>query len=111
MTLRFQVGNFPCIAIMDNAVRYPLAMFLTNLAKEQYEPLLRQRGQDPEQVELPYICLFIDTGRQRVLVDTGIGMRMARESCWSILAPKGSNVKKLILSFFPMPIRITLAEA
>jgi glyoxylase-like metal-dependent hydrolase (beta-lactamase superfamily II) len=73
MTFRFHVGNFSCIAIMDNAFRYPLAMFLTNLAREQYEPLLRQRGQDLEQVELPYTCLFIHTGRQRVLVDTGIG--------------------------------------
>jgi glyoxylase-like metal-dependent hydrolase (beta-lactamase superfamily II) len=49
-------------------------MFLTNLAKEQYEPLLRQRGQDAQEINLPYICLFIHTGRERVLVDTGIGM-------------------------------------
>jgi len=49
-------------------------MFLTNLAKEQYEAWRRQHGEDLEEVELPYICLFIDTGRERVLVDTGIGV-------------------------------------
>jgi glyoxylase-like metal-dependent hydrolase (beta-lactamase superfamily II) len=72
-TFRFQLGNFSCITLMDDAPRYPLAMFLTNLSKEQYEPLLRQRGQDPDEIDLPYTCLFIDTGRERVLVDTGIG--------------------------------------
>ena len=33
-----------------------------------------QRGQDPRQIELPYTCLLIDTGRNRVLVDTGTGV-------------------------------------
>lgn len=73
-TFRFQLGTFSCLVLMDNAPRYPLGMFLTNLAKEQYEPLLRQRGQDPQEIDLPYICLLINTGRERVLVDTGIGM-------------------------------------
>jgi glyoxylase-like metal-dependent hydrolase (beta-lactamase superfamily II) len=73
-TFRFQLGSFSCLAIMDDAPRYPIGMFLTNLAKEQYEPLLRQRGQDTQEIDLPYICLFINTGRERVLVDTGIGV-------------------------------------
>jgi glyoxylase-like metal-dependent hydrolase (beta-lactamase superfamily II) len=72
-TFRFQVGSFSCIAIQDDAPRYPIGMFLTNLAKEQYEPWLRERGEDPQQTALPYTCLFINTGRDRVLVDTGIG--------------------------------------
>ena len=45
-------------------------MFLTNLARELYEPLLRQRGQDAHEIVLPYICLFLNTGRERVPVDT-----------------------------------------
>jgi glyoxylase-like metal-dependent hydrolase (beta-lactamase superfamily II) len=72
-TFRFQVGEFSCIALRDHAFRYPLPMFLTNLTKEQYQPWLRQRGEDLEEVELPYISLLIHTGRQKVLVDTGIG--------------------------------------
>jgi glyoxylase-like metal-dependent hydrolase (beta-lactamase superfamily II) len=73
-TFRFQVGNFSCIAIKDDAPRYPIGMFLTNLSREQYEPLLRQRGQDTKEIDLPYICLFINAGGKRVLVDTGIGV-------------------------------------
>ena len=71
---RFQVGRFSCTAIRDAAPFYPIAIFLTNLTKEQYEPWLRQRGEDLEHVALPYTCLLIDTGRERVLVDTGAGM-------------------------------------
>jgi glyoxylase-like metal-dependent hydrolase (beta-lactamase superfamily II) len=73
-TYRFQMGRFSCIAIQDASPPYPVGMFLTNLAKEQYEPWLRQRGEDPQQIELPYTCLLIDTGRELVLVDTGIGV-------------------------------------
>ena len=75
-TFRFQLGSFSCLAIMDDAPRYPIGMFLTNLAKEVYEPLLRQRGQDAQEIDLPYICLFIDTGSERVLVDTGMGGKL-----------------------------------
>jgi len=72
-TFRFQVGSFLCIAIQDDAPRYPIGMFLTNLAKERYEPALLQRGEDPQHIDLPYTCLFISNGRERLLVDTGIG--------------------------------------
>src|SRR5436853_3986611 len=77
-TFRFQVGNFSCTAFQDDAPRYPIAMFLTNLAKERYEPALLQLGEDPQHIDLPYTCLFINTGRERLLVDTGIGVDSLR---------------------------------
>jgi len=72
-TFHFHVGDFECTSILDGAARYPTAMFFTNLRKEEYEPLLRQRGQLSEEIELPYTCLLIQTGRERILVDTGAG--------------------------------------
>lgn len=84
-TYRFPVGRFSCVAIQDDAPSYPIGMFLTNLAKEQYEPWLRQRGEDPQQVELPYTCLLIDTGRHRVLVDTGIGVDLSKPNQGKLL--------------------------
>jgi glyoxylase-like metal-dependent hydrolase (beta-lactamase superfamily II) len=89
-TLRFQVGNFSCMAIKDGAARYPVAMFLTNLTKDRYEPELLQRGEDSLYCDLPYSCLFIDTGRDRVLVDTGIGGDSP--------APGGGNLPSLLRS-------------
>jgi glyoxylase-like metal-dependent hydrolase (beta-lactamase superfamily II) len=72
-TVRFDVGNFKCIAVLDGTFRYPAGMFFTNVSKERYETLLRQRGQSAEEIETPYTCLYIDTGVARVLVDTGMG--------------------------------------
>jgi glyoxylase-like metal-dependent hydrolase (beta-lactamase superfamily II) len=72
-TFRFQVGSCSCVAILDNAVRYPITMFLRNLPRETYVPLLLARGQDPDYLDLPYICLLIEIGRERVLIDTGGG--------------------------------------
>jgi glyoxylase-like metal-dependent hydrolase (beta-lactamase superfamily II) len=72
-SFHFQVGDFACTAILDGMARYPAGMFFTNLRKEEYEPLLRQRGQVSEEIEVPYRCLLIYTGRERVLVDTGAG--------------------------------------
>jgi hypothetical protein len=46
-TFRFPLGSIFCMAIKDASAPYPVAMFLTNLAKEQYEPELLQRGEDP----------------------------------------------------------------
>jgi hypothetical protein len=65
MQAPLQMGSFSCLAIMDDAPRYPIGMFLTNLARELYEPLLRQRGQDAQEIVLPYTCLLINTGRER----------------------------------------------
>jgi len=73
-TVRFEVGRFSCLALKDGGARYPVAMFLTNIDRERYEPWLRERGQDPECVDVPYLCLVIDAGSERVLVDTGTGV-------------------------------------
>ena len=70
---RFAVGAFSCLIIRDNAMRYPGALFFSNLPKDVYELRLREAGQSADEVELDYTCLLIDTGRHRVLLDTGIG--------------------------------------
>ncbi len=84
-TFHFRVGKFSCIAIKDDAPYYPIGMFLTNVAREQYEPELLQQGENPQQIELPYTCLFIDTGRERILVDTGKGVDSLRPTSARLL--------------------------
>ena len=83
---RFQVGSFSCIAIQDDAPIYPIGMFLTNVAKEQYEPQLLERGEDAQYTEIPYTCLLINTGRERLLVDTGVGVDSARPAQGRLLS-------------------------
>jgi glyoxylase-like metal-dependent hydrolase (beta-lactamase superfamily II) len=72
-TYRFRVGNFSCLAIQDANVRYPLGMFLMNLPRDRYEQRLRERGENPDEIDLPYTSWLVDTERERVLVDTGVG--------------------------------------
>jgi glyoxylase-like metal-dependent hydrolase (beta-lactamase superfamily II) len=34
---------------------------------------LLKLGEDPQQINLPYTCLYVDTGRNKILFDTGLG--------------------------------------
>jgi len=78
---RFKVGTFECMAVSDGTHTYtpptfpPPATFLfANAPRERLEQALREHNLQPEQwVEWisPYICVVINTGEHRVLVDTG----------------------------------------
>jgi len=80
---RFKVGTFECLAVSDGIHTYapptfpPPATFLfANAPRERLEQALREHNIQLEQwVEWisPYICLAVDTGKHRVLVDTGSG--------------------------------------
>lgn len=72
-TFRFHVGNFACLAILDGTFAYPPGLFFANLSREQYEPRLDTHGQQKGTIEVPYTCLYVDTGKERVLLDTGAG--------------------------------------
>ena len=68
---RFQIGTFSCLALLDGTFQYPPSLFFANVPPDVYEPRLRESGQSATALEVPYICLYIDTGDHRVLVDTG----------------------------------------
>jgi glyoxylase-like metal-dependent hydrolase (beta-lactamase superfamily II) len=80
---RFKVGTIECMAVSDGTMTYTPPMFLppaillfVNAPQERLVQKLREHNIQPEKwVEWisPYICLLINTGRHRVLVDTGAG--------------------------------------
>jgi glyoxylase-like metal-dependent hydrolase (beta-lactamase superfamily II) len=82
-TFSFKVGDVECAAVSDGTHKYapptypPAATFLFPQApKERLDRVLREYNIQPEQWTewiSPYICLLISTGKQRVLVDTGLG--------------------------------------
>ncbi len=77
-TYRFQVGSFPCTLVLDGHFAYPHPgpTFLANLPEAEQEAAIRAYGLDPttwHEYLSPYPSLVVDTGRHRVLVDTGAG--------------------------------------
>ena len=70
---RFTLGDFECLALYDGNFNYPLDVFFANAAREELEDSLRQHGLPLDRIATPYTCLLVDTGRHRVLVDTGAG--------------------------------------
>lgn len=77
----FKVGSFECIAVSDGTLTYapptfppPAALLFNNAPRERLEQVLRQHNIQPEhwaEWKSPYICLTVNTGDHRVLVDTG----------------------------------------
>jgi glyoxylase-like metal-dependent hydrolase (beta-lactamase superfamily II) len=69
----FKVGAFDCLAVSDGTFVYPPAVFFANACKEDYEAELEKRHLPLDEVTTPFVCLYVDTGQHRVLVDTGAG--------------------------------------
>jgi len=82
-THRFKVGSFHCIAVSDGTHIYapptfppPPVFLFANAPREPLGQILRKHNLQPEhwaEWVSPYICLVINTGEHRVLVDTGAG--------------------------------------
>jgi glyoxylase-like metal-dependent hydrolase (beta-lactamase superfamily II) len=69
----FNLGDFECVSLSDGYFNYPLEAFFANVPKAQVEEALRQHDLPTEQITTPYTCLFVNTGRHRVMIDTGAG--------------------------------------
>lgn len=77
----FKVGDFECFAINDGNFTYeppliaPPAEFLfANAPKELLKEALNEHGIQPEEwmaFVSPFTCVMVNTGRHKVLVDTG----------------------------------------
>ena len=72
-TYRFKVGNFECIAVSDGTFAYPDQSFFVNAPKGRLEQVFREHNMQPGEIIAPWTCLLVNTGPQRVLVDTGGG--------------------------------------
>lgn len=70
---RFQLGEFQCIALCDGGAQYPLESMVVNAPRSEVEEYLQARGLSTEVVVTPYTYLYVDTGRNKILVDMGAG--------------------------------------
>jgi glyoxylase-like metal-dependent hydrolase (beta-lactamase superfamily II) len=72
-TYRFKIGAFHGLAVSDGTFVYPPGGVFANARKEDYQARLRERHLPIDEVKTPYVCLYLDTGEHRVLVDAGAG--------------------------------------
>jgi glyoxylase-like metal-dependent hydrolase (beta-lactamase superfamily II) len=72
-SFKFGLGEFECVCASDGAFNYPPETFFANAPVERVEEALRRRDLPTAQITTPYTCLFVDTGRHSVMVDTGAG--------------------------------------
>jgi glyoxylase-like metal-dependent hydrolase (beta-lactamase superfamily II) len=74
---RFAVGSVACVAVNDGNFPYTAQHFFATAPPERLAAALRQHGLQPDRVGGPWTCLLLDTGRNRVLLDTGGGAMAA----------------------------------
>ena len=71
----FQVGSLRCTVLSDGYGSNPASWCFPNADGAQLAGALERRGASSERVVSPYTCLLIETNREVVLVDAGLGSR------------------------------------
>jgi glyoxylase-like metal-dependent hydrolase (beta-lactamase superfamily II) len=82
---RFRMGDFECLTVSDGDLGYAgtADIFFTNAPPADLDRSLQKYRLSPGCVPVSWTCLLIDTGKHRILVDTGSGPDSA---------PAGGNV-------------------
>lgn len=71
---RFKIGNFDCIAILDNTFSGTVERLISNVSREELAPHLKAHHIKADIITGSYACLMVNTGDDDwVLIDTGAG--------------------------------------
>lgn len=68
---RFQLGSNECVSLFDGSHDYKLEDMVSNAPRSAVELALQAQGLSPQVVTSPFTFLYVNTGKHRVLVDTG----------------------------------------
>ena len=73
---RFKIGDFQATVISDGYGELPVRpIFVTNVSEAELAPVLKANFMQPA-IQVTNNILVIDTGRERILVDTGFGEKI-----------------------------------
>jgi glyoxylase-like metal-dependent hydrolase (beta-lactamase superfamily II) len=67
------VGDITCQVISDGQAAYEPGFLFANVEPKTLDPLIHARLDDDGNLTTPYQCLLLQTPRETVLVDTGLG--------------------------------------
>ncbi len=69
----FKVGAFECTCIKEGALESTADFAFSTAPREQLEKQLKKFKISFSRMTVPLTCLLINTGKQRILIDTGLG--------------------------------------
>ena len=69
----FRFGSYSCQIIIDGREMRPISSLTNSVSPQALVEQLRQYGYSPTEVVVDFNILFLDTGRNLVLVDSGWG--------------------------------------
>ena len=69
---RFQLGSFNCMVLRDNSAMMPIQGIFPRVSEDELRQALDTCGIESDEVAGAYDLLYINTGAQQVLVDTGL---------------------------------------
>src|SRR5580704_12574089 len=73
---RFKIGDFPATVISDGYGQIPIGpIFAMNASEAELAPVLKANFMQP-MIQATNNMLVVDTGRERILVDTGFGEKL-----------------------------------
>jgi metal-dependent hydrolase (beta-lactamase superfamily II) len=67
------LGDFKCIAIRDGGQNISADFLFANAPPEELNTVLQNKNLERDQLRSMWTCLLVDTGRVKLLVDTGYG--------------------------------------
>jgi hypothetical protein len=70
---RFEIGDINATVIHDGTFVFPSAVFATNAPAAEIDDFLAGYNLPTASLVLPNTNLLLDTGRERILIDTGLG--------------------------------------
>lgn len=74
---RFQIGAIDALVVNDGTLTLPpLPTYAPTAPPAAVEQALRDRFLPPDQLTLYFNALYLDTGRHKVLIDTGAGQEL-----------------------------------
>src|ERR1700745_4339173 len=73
---RFKIGDFQATVISDGYGDFPVwPTFVMNISEDELAPVLKANFMQPV-IQVSNNVLVVDTGRERILVDTGFGEKL-----------------------------------
>jgi glyoxylase-like metal-dependent hydrolase (beta-lactamase superfamily II) len=72
---RFRIGDFQATVISDGYGPIPVSILAVNVSEAKLAPVLKANFMQP-MIQITTNMLVVDTGRERILIDTGFGEKL-----------------------------------